>query len=66
MVGGFAAYPFRGIVLEVVGNFLPIFSATERRCFNSEAQIVGNSVERERGRTSQASLGEGGRPSEQV
>ena len=39
MVGGSVAYPFRGIVSETVGNFLPIFLATERRCFHSEAQI---------------------------
>lgn len=52
MVAGSVTYPFHGTVSEVVGNFLPIFSATEGRCLNSED--VGNSMGREWGRTVKA------------
>lgn len=45
MVGGVCSLPFRGIVSETVGNFLPIFSATERGVlFHSEAQICKGTV----------------------
>lgn len=51
MVSGAVAHPSHRIVSEVVmGNFLSIFLATEGKCLNSEAQIVGNSVERARAR----------------